>query len=162
MSETEARLAVLETRVKALEAFLEMTDNYSVIRGQGLIDQRKHKEQLKAEATKLRLEKESLPPSIRILKVTRRFDGTGIIARFEDLRQEGAQIITNAAISQEAADRLQEGKLSGFHLIQLSREPNTVFAMTSEVKDLPQKYEARINSDRSIEVELDEDAFQEF
>jgi len=152
---------VLETRIKALEAFLEL-DGYSVIKGQGLVDERKRKEQLKAEATKLRLEKEALPPLIRILKVTKRFDGTGIISRFEDLRKGGAQIITNAAISQEAADRLQEGKLSGFHRIQLSREPNTVIAMTGEVKDLPQKYEARINSDKSIEVQVDEDAFEQF
>jgi hypothetical protein len=162
VSETEARFAVLEVRIKAIESFLEVTGGYSIIKGQGLGDEFKRKQELKLQRTKERLEKEALPPLINIHSVKRRFDGTGILAQFENLRQEGARPGRSAAISKEAADRLRQGDTSEFHWIQLSREPCIVFATTSEVKDLPQKYEARIVTDQPIEVQLDEDAFEEF
>jgi predicted SnoaL-like aldol condensation-catalyzing enzyme len=153
------KLEELEKHVEGLEAFLKLSDGYTVEKGQDLIVQREQK--AKDEANKQRLEKEAVPPLINIHSVKRRFDGTGILALFEDLRQE-KPTARSVSISQKAVDRLQQGDTSDLHMIQLSREPGIVFVTTSEVKDLPQKYEARIVTDRPIEVQLDEDAFKEF
>mgnify|MGYP001080106757 FL=1 len=162
MSETDARLLALQLRVEAIEAFLGLRDGYRVSIGQNIAEQQKIKLQKRAEATKLRLEKEKLLPLIQIHSVKRRFDGTGIIANFVDLRQEGVQTRTSAAMSEEAANKLREGELSGFHMVQLSKYPNRIFAKSSEVKDLPQRYEARIIKDTPIELQVDNDAFQDF
>jgi len=149
----------LEKRVEGLEAFLELSDDYTVEKGQDLIVQREQK--AKDEATKQRLEKEAVPPLINIHSVKRRFDGTGILALFEDLRQE-KPTVRLVTISQKAADRLQQGDTSDLHMVRFSGEPLIVFVTTSEVQDQPQKYKVRIVRDQPIEVQLDEDAFEEF
>jgi hypothetical protein len=163
MSETEARLAVCETRVGNMEAFLELRYGYRVTIGQNIIDQRKHKEQLHVEARKIREREEKIPPKLRILSIKSDPYGDRFI-RFHMLtarikpdntvEYQLPSVSESARISLELEKRLGEGKISDLFLVKTTGSPSRLLAHKSELKGLEDTYNVRIAETVPMEIEF--------
>ena len=162
ISETEARLQVLESRVRNIEAFLELREGYSTIKGQQLIDERKRMLELKAQRTRDRLEKEKLPPRIHITKAAKEFAGSRFIMNFINMREEGAQINRQGYVGPEAYEQLQAGNPAGLLIVHMKKDLNrAILATKSDVEHwLPNEFDGPIYTSAPVEVELHEEAFQ--
>jgi hypothetical protein len=154
---------VLDARINALEAFLELRYGYRVTIGQNIIDQRKTKLEAHQIAIKLRERQEKIPPKLRILSIKSDPYGDRFI-RFHKLtakikpdntvEYQMPSVSESARISRTLEKRLGEGKVSDLFLVKTTGSPAQLLAHKSELKGLEDTYNVRITETVPMEVEF--------